>query len=318
MTTAGPITPDTKDWTWVLDKPCPECGYDASTVAVADLAHRIRANAVGVAGPDGRARRDRPAGARRLVAAGVRLPRPRRAPGLPRAADRDDDRARAALRQLGPGHDGRRAALRPAGARDRRADPGGVGVRRGGPLRLGPGRRLGSQGHPQRRQRVQHRLAREVPPPRHRAPPARRVDDGGAGDHRLLRRVRRRVRLGHQRHARRGHPQPQPLRRPRRHRGARAGDRLRPRPRRRWRSSRSASASGAPTSPPPSSTSSALPATSPTSSTRSATTSPTRCGAGRRTTGSGPTRPCSTSPGKRCPRCSPAWPPSPGPAARST
>ena len=46
MTTAGPITPDTKDWTWVLDKPCPECGYDASTVAVADLAHRIRANAV--------------------------------------------------------------------------------------------------------------------------------------------------------------------------------------------------------------------------------------------------------------------------------
>ena len=37
MTTAGPITPDTKDWTWVLDRPCPECGYDASTVAVADL-----------------------------------------------------------------------------------------------------------------------------------------------------------------------------------------------------------------------------------------------------------------------------------------
>ncbi len=49
MTTSGgavPITPDTKDWTWVLDEPCPECGYDASTVAVADLAHRIRANAV--------------------------------------------------------------------------------------------------------------------------------------------------------------------------------------------------------------------------------------------------------------------------------
>ena len=112
---------------------------------------------------------------------------------------------RAALRQLGPGHDGRRAPLRPAGARDRRADPGGLGVRRGRPLRLGPGRRLGSQGHPQRRQRVQHRLAREVPPPRHRAPPARRGDVGGAGDHRLLRRVRRRVRLGHQRHARRGH-----------------------------------------------------------------------------------------------------------------
>ena len=46
MTSAGPITPDTKDWTWVLERPCPECGYDASTVSVADLPHRIRANAV--------------------------------------------------------------------------------------------------------------------------------------------------------------------------------------------------------------------------------------------------------------------------------
>jgi hypothetical protein len=45
MTTAGPIPPDTKDWTWVLDRPCPECGYDASTVGVADLPHLIRANA---------------------------------------------------------------------------------------------------------------------------------------------------------------------------------------------------------------------------------------------------------------------------------
>jgi hypothetical protein len=23
------ILPDTKDWTWVLDRPCPECDYDA-------------------------------------------------------------------------------------------------------------------------------------------------------------------------------------------------------------------------------------------------------------------------------------------------
>ena len=23
-----PITPDTKDWTWVLERPCPECGFD--------------------------------------------------------------------------------------------------------------------------------------------------------------------------------------------------------------------------------------------------------------------------------------------------
>jgi hypothetical protein len=24
------ITPDTKDWTWVLQRPCPECGFDTS------------------------------------------------------------------------------------------------------------------------------------------------------------------------------------------------------------------------------------------------------------------------------------------------
>lgn len=37
------ITPDTKDWTWVLERPCPECGYDGSTVPVADVAMRVRA-----------------------------------------------------------------------------------------------------------------------------------------------------------------------------------------------------------------------------------------------------------------------------------
>jgi hypothetical protein len=26
------IEPDTKDWTWVLREPCPECGFDAATV----------------------------------------------------------------------------------------------------------------------------------------------------------------------------------------------------------------------------------------------------------------------------------------------
>jgi hypothetical protein len=32
--------PDDKDWTWVLDRPCPECGYDATTVD--DVAGRTR------------------------------------------------------------------------------------------------------------------------------------------------------------------------------------------------------------------------------------------------------------------------------------
>jgi SAM-dependent methyltransferase len=45
MTTAGPIPPDTKDWTWVLERPCAECGYDAREVDTADLPRRIRANA---------------------------------------------------------------------------------------------------------------------------------------------------------------------------------------------------------------------------------------------------------------------------------
>jgi hypothetical protein len=33
--------PDDKDWTWVLDRPCPECGYDAATVD--EVADRVRA-----------------------------------------------------------------------------------------------------------------------------------------------------------------------------------------------------------------------------------------------------------------------------------
>jgi hypothetical protein len=39
------IEPDTKDWTWVLQRPCPECGYDASTVAADAVASRLRLNA---------------------------------------------------------------------------------------------------------------------------------------------------------------------------------------------------------------------------------------------------------------------------------
>jgi hypothetical protein len=35
---ATPIVPDTKDWTWTLQRPCPDCGFDARTVAAADIA----------------------------------------------------------------------------------------------------------------------------------------------------------------------------------------------------------------------------------------------------------------------------------------
>ena len=40
-----PIEPDDKDWTWVLERPCPECGFDASTVAPIDVAGLLRENA---------------------------------------------------------------------------------------------------------------------------------------------------------------------------------------------------------------------------------------------------------------------------------
>jgi hypothetical protein len=39
------IEPDTKDWTWVLDRPCPECGFDAASVERTEVAERLRTNA---------------------------------------------------------------------------------------------------------------------------------------------------------------------------------------------------------------------------------------------------------------------------------
>ena len=38
------IVPDTKNWTWVLERPCPECGYDASGVSVRSIPELIRDN----------------------------------------------------------------------------------------------------------------------------------------------------------------------------------------------------------------------------------------------------------------------------------
>lgn len=40
-----PIIPDTKNWTWVIEKPCPECGFDASEFEPTDVATLLRANA---------------------------------------------------------------------------------------------------------------------------------------------------------------------------------------------------------------------------------------------------------------------------------
>jgi SAM-dependent methyltransferase len=42
----GELEPDTKDWTWVLDRACPECGYYAASIDRNDLPHQFRRNAV--------------------------------------------------------------------------------------------------------------------------------------------------------------------------------------------------------------------------------------------------------------------------------
>ena len=39
------IVPDTKDWTWVLQRPCPECGLDTQGFPREAVAGMIRDNA---------------------------------------------------------------------------------------------------------------------------------------------------------------------------------------------------------------------------------------------------------------------------------
>jgi hypothetical protein len=40
-----PIVPDTKDWTWVLERPCPECGFDARAFPRGQVGRMVRENA---------------------------------------------------------------------------------------------------------------------------------------------------------------------------------------------------------------------------------------------------------------------------------
>ncbi|GLP75937.1 methyltransferase type 12 [Mycobacterium antarcticum] len=42
---AAAVTPDTKDWTWVLAQRCPDCGYDASALSHTEVAALIRRDA---------------------------------------------------------------------------------------------------------------------------------------------------------------------------------------------------------------------------------------------------------------------------------
>jgi hypothetical protein len=54
------ITPDTKDWTWVLDRPCPECGYDAASLTDEGIAPAVRDNAAAWRGVAADTRRPHP------------------------------------------------------------------------------------------------------------------------------------------------------------------------------------------------------------------------------------------------------------------
>ena len=40
------ITPDSKNWTWVLERACPQCGFDSTEVAYAEIPDRVRSNVV--------------------------------------------------------------------------------------------------------------------------------------------------------------------------------------------------------------------------------------------------------------------------------
>jgi hypothetical protein len=56
QTGAVTIEPDTKDWTWVLREPCPECGFDPAAVAAGELPDLFHQNTRGwyaaLDGPD--------------------------------------------------------------------------------------------------------------------------------------------------------------------------------------------------------------------------------------------------------------------------
>jgi hypothetical protein len=41
-----PIEPDTKDWTWVVERRCDECGFDASAIGGEQVSELIRQNAL--------------------------------------------------------------------------------------------------------------------------------------------------------------------------------------------------------------------------------------------------------------------------------
>ena len=125
------IEPDTKDWTWVIDQPCPECGWDPASVAREQLADLIHENTRGwydvLADADFAVRPAPHVWSPLEYACHVRdVHAPVR-----RAGPADARRGRPDLRELGPGRHRGRAGLRPPGP-GRRRDRAGRACRRGG------------------------------------------------------------------------------------------------------------------------------------------------------------------------------------------
>src|SRR5215218_1100733 len=56
------IAPDTKDWTWVLERRCPQCGFDSSTFPATAVPDRVRADlpawTAALSRPDARIRQE--------------------------------------------------------------------------------------------------------------------------------------------------------------------------------------------------------------------------------------------------------------------
>jgi hypothetical protein len=50
MTSEDAVEPDGKDWTWVLSRPCPQCGYDGALIPPTDVGRHIRRDATEWAG----------------------------------------------------------------------------------------------------------------------------------------------------------------------------------------------------------------------------------------------------------------------------
>ncbi len=190
------IAPDTKDWTWVLDRRCPECGFDSADLALSDLPELLRTTALAY----GDVLRDHAAARHRPdpgiwspleYACHVRDVHRVFAERLTRMLAEDDPRSRTGTRTPPRWWDGY-AEQDPAGGRPR------AGARPPAPrpvsTRASPRTRPPGPGA-QQRQSVHRAHPGPLPPARRGAPPARpRVPACAA--HRVLgpdgRRARRR------------------------------------------------------------------------------------------------------------------------------